>query len=307
VEAARVLVLLSRLTGADTDDRLNGLLAAEKLATAGVRADQHTLPASRGGDPPSGDVAIRALGRFEVLIGGQSIPTSVWKSRKARDLLRILVARRGRPVPRSELCELLWPEDDPGRTGHRLSVLLSIVRGALDPARAHGVDRFVVADQTSIALDIGQVRVDVEDFLAHVAHGRRLVERDAIPEGRLPCPGAPVHGRYGFDFPPATAPAPAGPLTRNERRYGLTDRATAAVLGYRGSAARCRGPRRAPRWPTSTASGGPTSSASGPPSSRSTSGRSPMTTPSPLPGPPRPSGPNWRWPAAADPEPRSCR
>lgn len=38
---------------------------------------------------------------------------------------------------------------------------------------------------------------------------------------------------YGFDFPPAHLPASTGPLTRNERRYGLTDPAAAATLGYR--------------------------------------------------------------------------
>jgi two-component SAPR family response regulator len=81
------------------------------------------------------------------------VPASQWQSRKARDLLRILVARRGRPVPRGELCELLWPEDDQARTGHRLSVLLSIVRGVLDPAKAFANDHYLVADQSSIALE----------------------------------------------------------------------------------------------------------------------------------------------------------
>ena len=42
--------------------------------------------------------------------------------------------------PRGELCELLWPDDDPSRTGHRLSVLLSIVRGVLDPDRVFAND-----------------------------------------------------------------------------------------------------------------------------------------------------------------------
>jgi DNA-binding SARP family transcriptional activator len=130
------------------------------------------------------DVEIRTLGRFEVHVGGRAVPASDWQSRKARDLLRILVARRGRPIPRGELCEMLWPDDDADRTGHRLSVLLSIVRGVLDPTKAFPADHFVVGDQASVALDVARVRVDVEDFLAHVAHGRRLVEQGAIAEGR---------------------------------------------------------------------------------------------------------------------------
>jgi len=39
--------------------------------------------------------------------------------------------------------------------------------------------------------------------------------------------------RYGFDFPPPAGPGAAGPRTRNERRYGLTDPAAAASRGYR--------------------------------------------------------------------------
>ena len=125
VEAARVRYLMGSLAQASTDDRLAALLAADVLASSGVRA-------AADGAPP---VAIRAFGRFEVLVAGEPVPATQWQSRKARDLLRILVARRGRPVPRGELSELLWPDDDPERTGHRLSVLLSIVRGVLDPFR----------------------------------------------------------------------------------------------------------------------------------------------------------------------------
>ncbi|HEU4426207.1 MAG TPA: bacterial transcriptional activator domain-containing protein, partial [Pilimelia sp.] len=95
-----------------------------------------------------------------------------------------LVTRRGRPVPRSELCELLWPDDDPAKTGHRLSVLLSIVRGVLDPDRVHASDHYLVTDSASVALDVTHLRVDVAEFLGAVAHGRRLLDRGADAEAR---------------------------------------------------------------------------------------------------------------------------
>ncbi|MBF9127905.1 hypothetical protein I0C86_02660 [Plantactinospora sp. S1510] len=187
VEAARIRVVLGQLPGAGIDDRLGGLLAAEQLALAGALVDR-AAGMSGGRAPGAGPVyqtvVIQALGRFEVHLDGHPVPASQWQSRKARDLVRILVARRGRPVPRGELCELLWPDDDPERTGHRLSVLLSIVRGVLDPTKRFAPDHFLVADQSCIALDVSRVRVDVEEFLAHVAHARRLVERGALAEGR---------------------------------------------------------------------------------------------------------------------------
>ncbi len=174
VDADRVLVALGRLPGATTDDRLGALLARERLGRADV-----SLAAPPGAEPENRPVTIQVLGRFEVLLHGQPVPPSAWQSRKARDLLRILVARRGRPLPRPELAELLWPDDDPAKTGHRLSVLLSIVRTALDPGRAVPADHFVVADQSSVALDVSRLKVDAEDFLADVRHALALRDRGA--------------------------------------------------------------------------------------------------------------------------------
>jgi DNA-binding SARP family transcriptional activator/ATP/maltotriose-dependent transcriptional regulator MalT len=192
VESARIQLALCRLPDARPDDRLRGLLAAERLTAAGALVEDFRARAGEAAGTPVAEasstvpaaVDVQALGRFEVRVGGEVVPASRWQSRKARDLLRILVARRGRPVPRDELCELLWPDDDPDKTGHRLSVLLSLVRGVLDPARAVSADHFLIADQGSIALDITRVRVDVEDFLAYVAHARRLLDAGDVAEAR---------------------------------------------------------------------------------------------------------------------------
>ncbi|MEV4411661.1 BTAD domain-containing putative transcriptional regulator [Catellatospora sp. NPDC049609] len=182
VEAARIAVLAARLPGAGADERADAMLCAQRLAGADALADR--IGAATGtGDRPQ--VRVRALGRFEVELAGQVVPASQWQSRKARDLLRILVARRGRPVPRAELCELLWPDADGQRTGHRLSVLLNIVRGVLDPGKAHPADHYLNADQASIALNLATTGVDVEDFLDQVARARRLVEQQATEQARL--------------------------------------------------------------------------------------------------------------------------
>jgi DNA-binding SARP family transcriptional activator len=187
VEAARITVAISRLPGAGPDDRIRGLLAAERMESAGAVAAESPFPAGPAGqaaEGPAAEVSVQALGRFEVRVDGEPVPPSRWQSRKARDLLRILVARRGRPVPREELCELLWPGDDQARTGHRLSVLLSIVRGVLDPAKTRAADHYLVADQASIALDVTRVRVDVEDFLSYVARAARLLDAGDRAEAR---------------------------------------------------------------------------------------------------------------------------
>jgi hypothetical protein len=52
-------------------------------------------------------VAVCCLGAFRVLRAGQPVPAAAWQSRKARTLLKILVARRGRATPREFLMEAL--------------------------------------------------------------------------------------------------------------------------------------------------------------------------------------------------------
>jgi two-component SAPR family response regulator len=121
---------------------------------------------------------VRTFGRFEVCTGAGT--AVVWQSRKARDLLRILIARRGRPVAREELGEMLWPGEDPAKVGHRLSVALSTVRAALDPDKRMPADHFILAGQGSVALDTVRIDIDLEDFLLAVEHGLRLLrEGDA--------------------------------------------------------------------------------------------------------------------------------
>ena len=110
-------------------------------------------------------VAVRTLGGFRVLRHGEALPASAWQSRKARTLLKILVARRGRPVPREQLMELLWPGEDPAKLSNRLSVALSSVRSVL------GSEVLVQAESGAVAVDLAVVDVDVEHFLAEVAAG----------------------------------------------------------------------------------------------------------------------------------------
>lgn len=115
--------------------------------------------------PPACDGArVRVLGVFEV-DSCEGEPAR-WTSRKARELLKMLVARRGVAVARETLMHALWPDQAPEQLANRFAVALSTVRRALDPARRHPVQRFVVADGAALRLDTQELRVDVEEFLA---------------------------------------------------------------------------------------------------------------------------------------------
>src|SRR5262249_38598853 len=109
-------------------------------------------------------LSLCTLGRFEVVRDGVAVRRDAWQSRKARDLLKLIVARRGRPAPRDWLMEALWPEQDPTRLSNRLSVALSTLRSVLDPDHRHDPDHFVAATADAIALKLCNVDVDVERF-----------------------------------------------------------------------------------------------------------------------------------------------
>jgi DNA-binding SARP family transcriptional activator len=112
---------------------------------------------------------VQSLGRFRVSREGEPVPLAAWQSRKARDLFKILVARRGHPATRDFLMETLWPDQDPGPLGNRLSVLLSTVRAVLDPEKQYEPDRFVGGDKSAVWLQSENVAVDVVRFLALAA------------------------------------------------------------------------------------------------------------------------------------------
>ncbi|WP_344140525.1 AfsR/SARP family transcriptional regulator, partial [Luedemannella flava] len=196
----------------------------QRLAAAGVAATAYALPlACAEGTTPT--ARVRVLGRFEILVDDRPVPASAWQSRKARDLVRALVARRGRSVAREELVDLLWPGDDLDRAAHRLSVLLSIVRTVLG-------EQALLSGERGVALDLTQVIVDVEDFLTDVAHGCRLYERGA-PDDAGALLAAAVAGYPGDPFEDEPYADWAAPLRDQAREAYLRARRTLARLARR--------------------------------------------------------------------------
>lgn len=159
----------------------------EQLSRRGVRAEVGLagLVARSGRREP--EVTITTLGRFGVMRAGEPIPRVAWQSRKARDLLKLLASRRGRPATRDAAAEALWPGEDPGPLSNRLSVALSTLRKVLDPERSHPPDYFIAADQQSLALRVDRVDLDVSSFLEAARAGAALASTGswAAAEPRL--------------------------------------------------------------------------------------------------------------------------
>ncbi|WGY02841.1 tetratricopeptide repeat protein [Nocardioides sp. QY071] len=160
-----------------TGDREGERTARRHLMELGVRDDATRIAgprqAVRGRSVPL--VSVHLLGSFAVLVGERPVPASAWGSRKARDAVKYLAVRGGRPVSRDALAEVLWPGQR--GTSARLSVVLSTLRSVLDPDKAHDPDRFVVADRATVRLDAEVVELDAVAFETSARRALDLSDR----------------------------------------------------------------------------------------------------------------------------------
>jgi len=227
---ARVALLEALLSG-DADSERE---AEEQLQALGARGYRAALSSLLPRDV-SVPLVVQALGRFRVLRGGEPVPLTAWQSRKARDLLKILVARRGRPTPRDFLMEALWPEQDPGKLGNRLSVLLSTVRTVLDPDKRFDADHFIAADRSSLWIQSENLAVDVERFLDAASEALAAL-RNGGPDAAASL--AAAEAAYSGDFLEEDAYEDWAVALREEARAAYTEvaRALAEDASARGDA-----------------------------------------------------------------------
>lgn len=196
VGVARSQLALARLRDGESARDLAAAAQAQFQAAGATRwAAAARTVFEQTATPP---LEVSCLGGFRVLRAGEAVRVSDWPSRKARDLLKILIARRCRPVPRSQLVNLLWPDEDDQAGAPRLSVALSTLRGVLDPAKSADPDAYVGADRAAVWLDDSRVSLDTEAFLHEAREGIRAIEQDRTAAGLTLLRAA--EARYSGDF-----------------------------------------------------------------------------------------------------------
>jgi ATP/maltotriose-dependent transcriptional regulator MalT/DNA-binding SARP family transcriptional activator len=145
---------------------------ARTLGARRIAAEAAELSETIGSSAITG-VRIETLGGFRVVREDGVVPAGAWQSKKARDLLKILVARRGHPVPKEELMEMLWPDAAAAALRNRFSVAVTTVRSVLDPERRWPQDHFVMSSLEAIAIRPEHLTVDIEAFLGDAEGGLR--------------------------------------------------------------------------------------------------------------------------------------
>jgi ATP/maltotriose-dependent transcriptional regulator MalT/DNA-binding SARP family transcriptional activator len=194
---ARVDVALAELLPPTEGDPLarRALDAARRLGARRLAGNASRL-LQRTGTAAGTGVEIRTLGGFEILRDGRPVPHGAWRSRKAREIIKVLVAARGTRVAREQLLETFWP-DDPERSGPRLSVALSTIRSVLDPAKRHPSDHYLDADRESARAHVEHLSVDLERFMSTAETGLR---QHASGDGQAAASLAEAEAAYRGDF-----------------------------------------------------------------------------------------------------------
>ncbi|MBM4442423.1 MAG: AAA family ATPase, partial [Candidatus Rokubacteria bacterium] len=124
-------------------------------------------------------VTLKLLGGCQATLRGRPIALS---AKKTRALLAVVALRAPRPVPRTELCRLLWPDVEEEQARASLRQALAGIRRAL-PAKPE----VLVIDARDVALRPGAVNVDATTFEALVAQATpaALMQATALYAGPL--------------------------------------------------------------------------------------------------------------------------
>lgn len=116
---------------------------------------------------------ICTFGGLQVRRGGELLTVKAFGRRRSLTLLKLLIAHRGQVLSREELCERLWPEQDPAQMGSRLHVLMHALRQALEPDPTKPQVILREGEGYRFAPQIPYF-LDVEGFEELLHHGNRL-------------------------------------------------------------------------------------------------------------------------------------
>ena len=129
-------------------------------------------------------IQIFTFGTLQVVRGEHLVTESDWHTRQARQLLKILVTERPRPVSTDRLIEILWPQSTPDAAATTLRSAINALRNVLEPERPNRApSRYIVTQTPGYAFHLHpEVWLDVEIFeqrLHSAQHTTDLVQRRA--------------------------------------------------------------------------------------------------------------------------------
>ena len=174
-------------------------------------------------DAVTHQIQIYTLGTLRVVRDGYTVAESDWQTRQARQLLKILITERPRPVSTDRLIDLLWPDSASQAAATTLRSAINALRNVLEPERPNRAPaRYIITQNPGYAFHgQNEIWLDVQAF----EDGLTLAEKSSTPADKMRHLQNAI-ALYADDY---LMSDPYGDWARNERDR-LRERYLAALL-----------------------------------------------------------------------------
>jgi DNA-binding SARP family transcriptional activator len=127
---------------------------------------QSTQSDTQRHEPLKPKIRIYTFGTLQVIRDDLAVTESDWHTRQARQLLKILITERPRPVSTDLLIEILWPSSTPHAAATTLRSAINALRNVLEPDRPNRApSRYVVTQTPGYAFHLSpEIWLDVDEF-----------------------------------------------------------------------------------------------------------------------------------------------
>jgi DNA-binding SARP family transcriptional activator len=124
----------------------------------------------------SAKIQIYTLGTLQVVRDSTAVTESDWHTRQARQLLKILLTERPRPVSTDVLIEILWPHSTPSAAATTLRSAINALRNVLEPDRPNRApSKYIVTQAPGYAFHLTpDIWLDVEEFERRLMQAHNL-------------------------------------------------------------------------------------------------------------------------------------
>jgi LuxR family transcriptional regulator, maltose regulon positive regulatory protein len=93
---------------------------------------------------PGYTLRIQTLGRFRIWLGSTRIDEKDWQRGKSRELLELFVTKQNKLIPKEEIYQFLWPDQDEENANKSFKVALNALLKTIEPNRKARADSFFI-------------------------------------------------------------------------------------------------------------------------------------------------------------------
>lgn len=139
---------------------------------------QPTSPALHLIEASTAKIQIYTLGTLQVVRDNLAVTEGDWHTRQARQLLKILLTERPRPVSTDVLIEILWPSSTPSAAATTLRSAINALRNVLEPDRPNRApSRYIVTQAPGYAFHLTHdIWLDVDEFERRLNQAQNIAE-----------------------------------------------------------------------------------------------------------------------------------